>query len=198
MKKIIIIIFLLLPAHLFAQDTGAYIEGQTGLTLTDDITKDYNGESAKGKFKLGHTVGVGLGFHLGSGLRTEFDYAYRTVNLDEIKAESASASADAEGHARAHSIMANLYKDFFVSEKFALYIGGGIGGAREKLVVSKVGDIEGEFLSDSVWETAFQVSTGFSTKISDGIYGTLGYKFFKTTGEITSHNVEFGMRFNMY
>ena len=201
MKTFIIILLLLfLPSQLFAGGSKPYFTGNVGLAFTDDITKGFSFGGAafqgNGDFYPGFTGGFGLGFHLGSGLRTEIDYSYRKANLNEIS--DFSGSFDADGYVRAHSFLANLYKDFKMGESSAIYIGGGVGMARETIVLSRIADTEADFVDVAEWELAFQASTGFSTKLTDSIYGSLGYKFFKTLGDITSHNIELGVRFNMF
>lgn len=225
MKKIIIIIFLLLPAQLFAEGFKPYLAGNAGLHFPNSIpANDYLGFETEVHFDKGFTGGIGLGFMLGQGFRGEIDYSYRTADIttmDVIFDEDYRVNTDADGYLKSHSFMANLYKDFTMSEVYAFYIGAGVGGALEKWAVTSApglqiegdDDMDDEDYGDggpvdnsisydphrsSKWAVAYQVSTGISAKITDGFYANVGYKYFTTSGQTTSHNVEFGVRFNMF
>lgn len=160
-------------------DAGYSVEG--GL---EDVS---NGEAdlPDAEFDADWMVSAGAGYAFANGFRLEAEYSYRDNDVGE----------DAfwrGGAVKATALMANLYRDFEVSERLRPYVGVGVGAAKVETKASG-GVITPDYYtfegSDTV--VAYQAMAGVAIGLTPRLELDVGYRYFiapdlSFEGEITN------------
>lgn len=168
----------------FAQDAplddGVYVRIGAGATFQNDLNLDIirppslftcaaigcapNEQTTS--FDTGFVGGAAIGFDYADGIRTELEYRYATVGIDEVRLfesgfevgdELGGLPAPANDDFNAHLVMANFYFDFNRDGRISPFIGGGVGGAF----------VENQNTQRDA-ALAYQGRAGLSFKLSDG------------------------------
>ena len=188
MKKIIIILFLVLPSLVFAEDKmgNSFYGSFSGMvSVAEDSTIEADGVDA-GELELdtGFGLAVALGKKFDNSFRGEIEYTHR-------KNEFADAS---DVYAHTYTTMFNLVYDIENNSSITPYLGSGLG----------VGWLEG---ADGL-EFAYQFLGGINYAVTDRTDLILGYRYAGMTdadrdvagvnlsSSIDSHNFEFGVRYS--
>ena len=175
--------------------------------LVDSIVEVHPASSAPDgtlSFYTGYSFTGAFGLRFPSGIRTEFEVAYRYNNIDVISNgfadQTISIALDIGGHVSSMAYMTNLLYDFSLSGEMQPFLGVGLG------LASITADTNHPSLQVSVDDTdtvfATQLIAGTSFRLSEkGLLG-LKYHFFLTEnpeltvsngdmieGEYYSHNV---------
>ena len=152
-------------------------------------------------FMLGAEVGVHLDNWL-NGLRAGIEADYRRNKVGGHWTVSSIIDGPTFGHINAHqssfSLLANVWYDINVGQKWVPYIGGGAGWSRTKVdgaasISSTNGG--GNTSAATGWSIeksgfAYQLGAGVNYPIQPGVNLGLGYRFFK--GPEIKHNVFLG------
>lgn len=155
---------------------------------------------------LGANAAVGLFFK--RRFRLEFEYAYKSVDIDQITGNvvgGPSVSVPVQGDLGINTFMANAAFDFRNSGRISPYLGAGIGAGLidfENPTFTTAGVTVGAS-SDNDMVFAFQLFGGVSYWVNPQIVGFVGYKYLSTadptiqgiTSTIDAHNFELGIRY---
>lgn len=142
----------------------------------------------------GFAIGGAVGLHLDQwlhGLRAEVEASYRRNKLKgnwAVTTFFTHAAGDINGHDSTFALMANVWYDVNVSQKWTAYLGGGAGWARRNIN----GALATTFTTNSsntthyghgfnVHESGFawQVGAGVNYEIQDGVHLGVGYRYFR-------------------
>ena len=149
------------------------------------------------KSKTGFVIGGALGKHLDSwvkGLRVDVEASYRSndvggdwfanTSINPIFAGTQGGKIDATEST--FSVLANVWYDVDVGQKWVPYIGGGAGWARTKVdgafittFTSSGPVLRGHGFSHQESGFAWQLGAGLNYEIQDGIHLGLGYRYFR-------------------
>ena len=189
------------PAPTAGEEGGPYGAVYGGASWLEDahVDSDVLGEDAELDFDTGWIAGGALGYALGGETvapRAEFDFSYRTQDIDSL--ESDGDSANASGDLSAVSGLANLWVDVPVGARLKPYAGGGLGAAHVMLDTDGVDD------NDTVF--AWQLGAGVAYQFTPRVEATADYRWFNTEdpsfeddGETEldygTHNALLGLRF---
>lgn len=159
-------------------------------------------------FSTGMGANAAVGLFFKRRFRVEFEYAYKSVDIDEITGNIAggpSVSVPVMGDISINTFMANAVFDFRNSSRFSPYLGAGIGAGHidfENPSFTTLG-VNVNASSDSDLVFAFQLFGGISYWVNPQIVGFAGYKYMSTsdptiqtiTSTIDTHNFELGIRY---
>ena len=141
-----------------------------------------DGPNASGPlFTTGGAVGVARERRQG-WLRTEFEARYRDPVADTfVDPLIGTASVSARD---GWSTMVNVWRDFEVSDRFGVYLGGGIGGGGYRVVFDGAFPVLDATLSGStsVAGFAWQAGTGATWLVTDRVALDLGYRWYAIDG----------------
>lgn len=162
--------------ELFAEDNRFYLApiiGASWGTLLDDGTDPFFDGSL---FTAGGAGGVAVARDRGQ-LRLEFEGRYRDGFGVSQTFGTTSASLQVIDN---WSAMANLWRDFSVSERFGIYGGGGIGagGYGFDFNISSASANDGIFGSNRITAFAWQVGGGVLYALNERVTLDLGYRFY--------------------
>ncbi len=176
------------------ESKGLYFTGNYGTSsfTSADWKAKVNGLSHKGDIKFDNSTGweLGLGYDFGK-LRTEISYGNSNNDIKSISAtvnegilKGTSVDSSASGDLKINSILINGYLDFPIGEqnKFAPYLGAGIGGS--KLDIDNI-TVDGEELeSANTWLFGYQAKLGLSYSLNEklNIFGEGTYSAFSDLG----------------
>jgi opacity protein-like surface antigen len=116
-------------------------------------------------------IAVGYGFE--KNWRVEFEASARRNDLKLIDFNPAIGEARADGDIRMHSLMANLYYDFFGFRGFQPHLGVGFGATRGNYDVRVRGVT---YVDDEDTAIAGQFLVGASSQITERAAVSLGYR----------------------
>ena len=150
-------------------------------------TTGYRLDSETG-FAIGGAVGVHLDQWL-HGLRAELEASYRRNKLKGdwfVTTFSTIQGGVINGHDSKFALMANVWYDINVGQKWKPYIGGGAGWARRTVdgafeVTHTAFDSSFYGHGFNVTESGFawQLGAGVNYEIQDGVHLGLGYRYFR-------------------
>lgn len=178
-----------------AQGPSFYVSGFGGLTLLSDADLYQSGVgSDRFSYDAGGGVGASVGYRWPFGLRTEFEFSYRSNDVNTIDGFSVSG-ADTSSLA----FLGNGWYDFNLGSGLLPYVGGGLGVANVKL------NLAGTEYDDTVF--AWQLGGGLGYQIMPGIVLFTDYRWLATEDavilqtapsdiklEYSSHSIMFGAR----
>jgi opacity protein-like surface antigen len=179
-----------LPHRCSAADADFYVSGMIGTsfaTLTDTFHDDYAGSDGSINGSLFTAGGAaGYGFYRENGrLRLEIEGRGRDVLSTQAGIVTEDFSNTTVWRAsNGWSVLANVWRDVNLTEKVAVYAGGGIGGGgydyshTNKLTVGPF--TETFAASAAVTTFAWQAGGGVIYRISDRIEFDASYRFFAT------------------
>ena len=193
---IIICLPLLLCAPALARHPGPY----AGLFAGGTLLPDSKGSDSQGDFSLTFDPGMQgsavIGWELEQGNplgegRIELEYSHRSNPLDQVK--FAEGSFPGDGDLTADSLLVNFFAAYHNKERWAPYLGVGIGAARIKATDLQV---SGQPLSsDSATVFAYQLGLGCEYRLTDSLTVDLGYRYFGSSSPRLSE--ENGQSFTM-
>ena len=176
------------------ESKGLYFTGNYGTSsfTSADWKAKVNDLSYKGDIKFDGSTGweLGLGYDFGI-LRTEISYSNSNNDIKSISAsinegilKGTSVESSASGDLKINSILINGYLDFPIGKqnKFAPYLGAGIGGS--KLDIDNI-TVDGEELeSANTWLFGYQAKLGLSYSLNKklNIFGEGTYSAFSDLG----------------
>ena len=176
-----------MPAHAeIVNYRGFYIGGFGGLNLENGTEVDrYNSDlqnnngapAAEVEWKLGWVAGGEIGWSHGNGLMTGIEYAYRSVDVDNIDVGAPTLSHG--GDVRLHTVMANATYQLPV-EMFGFirpYAGGGVGVG---FVQYNDINIDGDIVDDDDTVLAYQGFAGLAFNIAPRLAATAEYRYVGT------------------
>ena len=138
-----------------------------GVDLSDydsDATVGAGGPSQfQGTFREGFLLGYASGRNVNKNLRVEWDTSLRNNSGDIFTNNNMSNSVPFDGHFNVYSTIFNAIWDFencklFSQSPFGLYIGGGIGFAKQNGEF----DVNGNFFELKDWGFAYQALLGLT------------------------------------
>lgn len=162
-------------------------------------TTTYSQDSDTG-FVLGGAIGVHLDRWL-NGLRAELEASYRRNDVNGIWSVSTFSGLDVgviNANESKFAVMANIWYDINVGQKWVPYIGGGVGWARTKAdgaFRTTFTDFGGAFSGGGTFDReesgfAWQLGFGLNYPIQDNVRLGLGYRYFR--GPDIKNNVFLG------
>ncbi len=191
----------------YAQGSGWYVSGSTGLAFLENAHNKANGYSFDSSpSNPGFDVTGAIGKEFGNGFRAEGELGYRQIGLDHLTFYGGGfGSGSAGGDANALSVMGNGYFDFDTGTRFKPYVGAGIGFARVALDDVTVNGRS--VVDDSDVDFAYQAMAGVGYQVNTKGTLFLGYRYFavddpafnaaaggQIKGEMATHNIEVGYR----
>ena len=162
------------------------IVGSSFATLTDDLAGRYTDSSANGTlFTAGGALGMAFDRPFGA-IRAEVEGRGRD-SLEDSLAVTAIPLATGSGNwvaADSWSTMVNVWRDFEVSDRFGVYLGGGIGGGGYRVVFDGAFPVLDATLSGStsVAGFAWQAGTGATWLVTERVALDLGYRWYAIDG----------------
>ena len=189
-----------------------YLGGAAGLSALQDA--DYGGAAS---FEAAydprfHLAGV-AGMQFGSGLRLEFELAYRQVAFDSLRVSRAgdlgglgTGTVSAEGDASVMAFMFNAAWEFDLGWKLRPFVLAGLGPARAAATDVTAGGVE--IMDDSAVVVAWQLGLGATIQLAGNWVLDASYRLFSTTDptfidsaggkletEIMAHDLLIGARY---
>jgi outer membrane protein OmpA-like peptidoglycan-associated protein len=183
---------------------GLYLSGAVGAHQTDDADMGGGSISVENETDAGLAGLVGVGLELGATpWRAEIEGSYRQSDVDSISGTSGNGDVDAT------SILGNVFYDIGVSDRFDLYLGGGLGLAN--VDYSSVSPVGSTAVNDDDLGWAWQLGAGAAMALNDRLKLTLDYRFlniedldFPTSPSVAEvdakyrdHAIFVGLRFNL-
>lgn len=188
MKKVIVVLFLLLPSLVFAEDKmgNSFYGSFTGMvSVAEDSTTELDGvDMEELEMDTGFGLAVALGKKFNNRFRGEIEYTFKKYEFADI----------ADEDARTHTMMFNMLYDIESGSDITPYLGGGLG----------VGWLE-EFDGS---EFAYQFLAGINYAVTERADLILGYRYAGMTdadkdidgvnlsASVDTHNFEFGVRYS--
>ncbi len=171
---------LLCLASLAHADEGWYVRGQGGASLLtsselDDPTGILAALDTDINFDIGYDLSGALGYHWGL-FRVEGEMTYAESDIDEV--EVLGIEVNGSGDVNSLGFMANVFKDFEISDVWQVNLGGGIGYAIVSINDASVMGIPLADDDDSVF--AYQLGTGIDYQMSPATTLSLDYRYFAT------------------
>ncbi len=171
---------LLCLASLAHADEGWYVRGQGGASLLtsselDDPTGILAALDTDINFDIGYDLSGALGYHWGL-FRVEGEMTYAESDIDEV--EVLGIEVNGSGDVNSLGFMANVFKDFEISDVWQVNLGGGIGYAIVSINDASVVGIPLADDEDSVF--AYQLGTGIDYQMSPATTLSLDYRYFAT------------------
>ena len=171
---------LLCLASLAHADEGWYVRGQGGASLLtsselDDPTGILAALGTDINFDIGYDLSGALGYHWGL-FRVEGEMTYAESDIDEV--EVLGIEVNGSGDVNSLGFMANVFKDFEISDVWQVNLGGGIGYAIVSINDASVVGIPLADDEDSVF--AYQLGTGIDYQMSPATTLSLDYRYFAT------------------
>lgn len=188
MKKIIIVLFLLLPSLVFAEDKRghSFYGSFTGMvSVAEDSTIEVDGiDVGELEMDTGFGLAVALGKKFNNNFRGEIEYTFRKHEFEDV----------ADEYARTHAMMFNMLYDIENGSDITPYLGGGLG-------VGWIEEADGS-------EFAYQLLAGINYAVTERADLILGYRYAGMTdadqdidgvnlsASVDSHNFEFGVKYS--
>jgi opacity protein-like surface antigen len=148
-------------------------------------------------FVLGGAIGVHLDKWL-NGLRAEIEADYRRNKLEGHWSEGSAVfgptGGPISGHSSTFALLANVWYDINIGQKWVPYIGGGAGWGRSTFD-GALAQTFGTRLSSNTFHVensgfVFQLGAGVNYPIQDGVNLGIGYRYFR--GPSIKNNVFVG------
>lgn len=149
-------------------------------------------ETATFDHKTGFGMNMAIGYMVDTW-RIELEASYRRSKNENICAEDVFSQSphDDRGYIQNFALMVNAFYDFYLSDCFSIFIGGGIGASDTRFSYSFIdtatdcGESSADCVplvcgSDNEWNFAWQLMAGFAYHINDCWALTVGYRFFST------------------
>ncbi len=181
----------------FRVSTLAVMIGDAELGSNDTLT---NNVAKAIEAKLVTDVGVGysgaLGFDFDSGLTTELEYSYRSVDTNSIT--SSIGEVDAPGKYTLNTLMGNVGERFLSSSEFTPYLGGGLGIAWHQIDDDDIGfgAYDSTFVYQLLVGVEYSINSDTKLGLGYGFLGTSDPDFEGATVDIGVHNI--GVTFRQY
>ncbi len=157
---------------------------------------------------------VGYAFY---NWRIEGEFGYRQNGLDKTKTPATlldvASTTKTSGHLSEFTLMANVLYDIHLTDRFAITLGAGAGGADSRLKLAALDDgvaAEGEFIKDSHYSFAYQGLAGLNYYIGPRSTLFINYRYLDVTNpnfavagesakfdDLRSHTVTLGLRFDL-
>jgi|688.fasta_scaffold225680_2 opacity protein-like surface antigen len=169
----------------------AGIVGTSFATLTSGGVVDPGGGVVGGPFQNRGSVNdplftaggaAGVAFDRSSGLlRVEFEARYRdpvtghTQLMDNLSSETINWDVRCSD---GWSTMANCWRDFYTTDRFGVYAGGGIGAGGYSLAASIPDEADTIEATSSVTQFAWQAGGGVTYRATRRMTLDIGYRFF--------------------
>lgn len=150
----------------YAMATDADLNDVGGLSITD-VEIDLDDAPA-----LGGAIGIFQGGK-GGGMRFELEGVYREFDIDGI---SGLGSTSGSGDLETWTIMGNAYMDFYLTDRWKLYVGGGLGAINLQGDITVSDGTTTITESGDEWEFAYQAMAGLSWNFLDNLTATAGYR----------------------
>lgn len=201
MKKLTVIVVLLVSFLGWGVSAECaekiYVSVSGGVVYVDDSDATAEDINLDGEFSAdqGYVVAAAIGNKYKTGVRTEFEIAYRDNDIDEVKVEGVKLN-DVDGSASALSFMVNAFYDFMPTYVVSPFVGAGAGYASIK------GDLD-YLESGSASVFAYQAAAGISINVHKNASIDVQYRYFATTdpefddieAEYSTHNALLGLRY---
>jgi len=188
MKKIIMVLFLLLPSLVFAEDkrSSSFYGSFSGMiSVAEDSAIEADGIDVEElKLDTGFGLAVALGKKFDNSFRGEIEYTYRKHEFADVS----------DVNARTHTMILNMLYDIESGSAITPYLGGGLG-------VGWLEDADGS-------EFAYQFLAGINYAVAERTDLILGYRYAGMTdvdkdfdgvnisSSVDTHNFEFGVRYS--
>lgn len=193
----------------YVSAAGALVVPQDSVLGSSNAATHTALRGAKAQFDLSTGLGgsVAMGLFFKRRFRLEFEYAYKSADIEAITGNVAGATVNipVQGDVSINSFMANAAFDFRNSSRFSPYLGAGAGIGIvdfENPTFTTAGvTVPASSANDAVF--AFQLFGGVSYWVTSQVVGFVGYKYLSTgdptiqtiTSTIDTHNFELGIRY---
>lgn len=148
-----------------------YLRGDLGFSVNEDPELSLTGTPFNSEeIDESWSLGAGFGYNFNDKIRGDLTLDYR-FGADVTGINSVTAARSAVELSSTVGL-ANLYYDFFDRERFAPYLGGGIGFSYNETDVQN-----GAFSDDENFELALAAMAGFSYRLNHGWLLDAGYRF---------------------
>jgi len=188
MKKIILTAILMGAASAGAKATNAsqgqfYLSIPVGYGITTQPSKDSEGLYS-GKFKKPVIFGLAGGYDFNI-LRAELSWNNRSkMDLHAFRNTSTSILTESQS-VKVNTFMANIYKDFHVSDKFSPYVTAGLGFSNIKggtvFTSDHYPDIDTTFLYEGAGSSenrfSWQLGLGAAYNVTETVSLDLSYRY---------------------
>ena len=154
-----------------------YITGLWGVSAAtlDNLTPTRDFDTSANIFTAGIAGGVSLERERGR-LRLEAEWLQRDFYRGAINATPGASLVTSKNW----SVLANVWRDFMVTEKFGCYGGGGIGGGG----ITGFGEFDRVPATDSFTSSAFawQAGGGLIYEVTDQVTFDVSYRWYQVNG----------------
>ena len=154
-----------------------YITGLWGVSAAtlDNLTPTRGFDTSANIFTAGIAGGVSLERERGR-LRLEAEWLQRDFYRGAINATPGASLVTSKNW----SVLANVWRDFMVTEKFGCYGGGGIGGGG----ITGFGEFDRVPATDSFTSSAFawQAGGGLIYEVTDQVTFDVSYRWYQVNG----------------
>ncbi len=142
-----------------------------------------------GSFRDGFVLGTARGRYLNEDWRFEMEGSWRN-NSGDLWTDPSGMTSPLDGHFNVYSTMFNLVREIFNEGPANLYVGGGIGVAKQD------GDftVSGTNFSLDDWALGYQGFGGVNLVVTDNVDLFAEYRYYGNT--TTDLNTNFGMFFD--
>lgn len=160
---------------------GIYAGMHVAAVILPDTKFAGNGSEFTYSFDPGFTLGGSFGYAFDFGLRLESELSYRVVQAKEFEISGFTFSGS--GNIDSISAMLNSWFDIkflsFMLGDWVPYFGGGAGIVH---AWSNVGNIGVPIVLATDYKFAWQGGAGFGYRVTDQLFFTIDYRFFRTFG----------------
>ena len=192
------------------QPSDWYASIFAGPSFLEDVDTNIAGEAVSVGFDTGFILGATVGKRLNQNWRVEAELSFAHYEADDVSGPTSQVIfGNADGDLNAIFLMANVWYDIPTSGRLTPYVGGGLGAAHVDADVVFDGGPQGYQNGDINF--AAQIGAGVSIDLSDKMAVDIGYRYkfipdvdfdngsgfgTYTGGDVNSHNVQAGLRFN--
>lgn len=210
--KYIVITLILLPviasmfiitkhSEVLASENKWYLKGTTGMNYTP--FQEIKENRLTGSLKLKQefpVVGIGVGYKFDNDIRIEtmFDYYFMFTQLEKSKIDDETFNININN--KISDLMISGIKDIRITKNTNFFIGGGLG-------VSSIYDEANGYKKDElfdycellepikgkhIYRFAYKFTTGFDTKLRDGLIGEISYNYYNLgkSRAVANDNIE--------
>jgi opacity protein-like surface antigen len=189
-----------------------YMGASTGITFVQESTNSGASLAFTQETDAGYHLDGVLGLQFETGLRVEFELAYRVVDVHSLyftgtgTTGTTSGSQTGDGTVSSMAMMFNGGWQFESNGPLSPYLQGGVGIARVNYADVKANNVS--IVDDSAITFAWQIGVGATAELNENWLVDISYRLFSVLdpeltdvtgntfdGAFTSHEVLLGMRY---
>ena len=152
-----------------AQEKGLYLGAAGGINLARNSDLESGALTQSADLETGWAALLSIGYAYGSGWRPEFEFSYRSNDVDKV------ATFPATGDVRVYATMMNMNYDFNLGTFVRPFVGIGLGAAW--VDVDGAAPTFGSRISETDLGFAYQVTAGLNFDIADQVKAVAFYRY---------------------